>query len=379
MHLCDAAPMRNETNTSARLVALLDGIGQVVAYNDAWCEAAHERGEAPEDLTAFLYALSAGWGSSASAEALITSVSEVIADRRPHVALTLPRRGSGPSAACTLCVDRMQGPFDGVTVLTATFDTFNAARDLAARSEFIQNISHELRTPLNAVIGFSNLLLREPLDEPQTQKIRYIHEAGRSLLELVNNLIDFSNIQAGNIELANRAFDVHALLRESIALISPMALEKGLDVEWYLDDSVPRILRGDRTRVRQVLLNLLSNAVKFTPSGRVGVEVHPVGQSESIVTLRLVVRDTGIGIAADRLQCIFEPFRQAEGSTIRPYNGAGIGLAVCQRLAQMMGGTIGVESQPGRGATFWLVADFGRESQESSSLLKPSRYRRPCS
>lgn len=224
-----------------------------------------------------------------------------------------------------------------------------------AKSDFLATVSHELRTPLNAVIGFADLLLSS--DPPEAERRRYIRlqaEAGRTLLAVINDVLDFSKIDAGHLQLDPIPSDTVGLLQTCVELVRPMAEEKGLNLRVDLSPELPAWLMLDPNRVRQVVLNLLNNATKFTQAGYVALTARPLYGGAEGDMLRISVEDTGIGIAPDRQLRLFEPFHQADTSTARRYGGTGLGLAICKRLVGMMGGRVGVSSDPGRGSLFWV-------------------------
>jgi len=223
-----------------------------------------------------------------------------------------------------------------------------------AKSQFLANMSHEVRTPLNGILGMSELLGAGALDSRQRRQVELLHESALHLLQIVNDILDLSKIEAGRIELADEQFDLTALLEQATALTAPSANRAGLQFVVELSPDLPRHVIGDAMRLRQVLLNLLSNAIKFTPHGSVVLRARrdPASAPQGRLTLSFEVADTGIGISADDTARIFDAFTQADESTTRRFGGTGLGLAVCRELTQMMGGGITMESQPGKGSTF---------------------------
>jgi len=228
----------------------------------------------------------------------------------------------------------------------------------AAKTRFLANMSHELRTPMNAILGMTDLALTEPLPPTVRDYLQTAKESADVLLELLNEILDFSRIEAGRFELEATAFSLRKTVEQAVKTLGVRAYEKGLDLVCELPDALPDVVVGDPLRVRQVLMNLLNNAIKFTPKGEIGVQAAIEERSPDAVTLRFSVSDTGIGITPENLDRIFSPFTQADASTTRRFGGTGLGLAISQRLVNLMGGRMWVESQPQKGSTFHFTVRF---------------------
>jgi two-component system sensor histidine kinase/response regulator len=233
-----------------------------------------------------------------------------------------------------------------------------------AKSTFLANMSHEIRTPMNAILGFTHMLRREIEDESQQQRLDRIAGAAGHLLQILNNILDLSKIEAGKLTLDRVEFSLDGLLSRTSALVIESVRDKGLQFDLHRDPLPDRLI-GDPTRLMQALLNLLSNAVKFTDAGRVALYVQPVAQQADGVEVRFEVRDTGLGIAAADLEHLFNPFAQADASSTRRYGGTGLGLAITRRLAEQMDGDAGAQSQPGQGSRFWFTARLGVVSAQA--------------
>jgi signal transduction histidine kinase len=260
--------------------------------------------------------------------------------------------------------------------LKATNDELRIAKDKAEemtrlKSEFLANMSHEIRTPMNGIIGFTQLTLKTPLNSDQRDYLEIVESSAHALLGIINDILDFSKIEAGRLELERELLSLRKTVSGAASTIAPEALRKGLDLSWDIDPGVPDALYGDATRLRQVLLNLLGNAAKFTARGFIRVEVHDESVGEAGYALHFVVRDSGIGIPPEQQRPIFEPFRQADGSTTRKYGGTGLGLAISARLVKNMQGKIWVESQVGRGSSFHFTACFGTAAAPWAAVDAP--------
>jgi PAS domain S-box-containing protein len=265
---------------------------------------------------------------------------------------------------------RLEGWIGTVTDVTeslrqsAELERAKSEAEAAARTKslFLANMSHEIRTPLNAVIGMTTLLLDTPMSDDQHDFARTIHASGEALLEIINDILDYSKADVGKLELERQPFDLRRVIEESLDLVTPRALEKSLNLAYQIDEGTPEALIGDAVRLRQILTNLLSNAVKFTHQGEVFASIDSERAEGSMQRLHIAVEDTGIGIAAEQLPRLFQSFTQVDPSTTRKYGGTGLGLAISKRLAELMGGSVKVESTPGRGSVFHVWVQLERAS-----------------
>ncbi len=247
------------------------------------------------------------------------------------------------------------------TVADRTVELQNS-RDVAekankTKSEFLANMSHEIRTPMNAIIHFSHMALERDMSVQAREFIENVRSSSMSLLRIINDILDLSKIESGKLDIENSAFSIRSLLNEVVEGLSLKAREKGLKLSIDIEDALHDNLKGDPLRLQQILSNLISNAIKFTPKGSVTVLVQEKKRVRDTTEIEFCILDTGIGMSEEQQDKVFQPFQQADSSTTRQYGGTGLGLAICRQLTNLMGGTISVESEPGKGSTFsfWLL------------------------
>jgi two-component system sensor histidine kinase RpfC len=240
-----------------------------------------------------------------------------------------------------------------------------------AKSEFLSCMSHEIRTPLNGILGMTDLLRLRPLESEDKECVETIHASGHALARQINDILDLSKIEAGQLTLEQIDFDLYALVNTTLRIFQPQAQEKQLQLKELINPDTPFLLSGDPHKLRQIIINLVGNALKFTNQGFISVRIYPRSIDTNQTILRFEVADTGTGIPADRLQAIFEPFTQADSSITRSHGGTGLGTTICKNLVELMGGEIGIQSTPDVGTTFWFDIPFKTATNNSHESEQP--------
>jgi PAS domain S-box-containing protein len=314
---------------------------------------------------------------------------------RPTVGLgreVVGRRRDGTTFALEIAVSEMRfgaeprftAVFRDVTVRKHVQRALSEARDAAlastqARSALLANVSHEIRTPIGIILGMTEMIADAgELNSDQREFLERTRHVTSTLLSLLDDTLDLSKIEAGMMTLSIEDVDVRRVVRDVVDLVAPAAAQKGVTLRCEIDDELPAMLRGDPQRIRQILTNFSGNAVKFTHHGEVALRATMVAETPASATVRLSVKDSGIGIPLDRQEAIFESYQQADPSSAREYGGTGLGLAICKQLTRLMEGRIGVVSRPGFGSEFWVELPLGRMAsapRRSGARPGPTRER----
>jgi two-component system, sensor histidine kinase and response regulator len=380
------ARMQSIIETVADGIAVTDGRGRIESFN-----AAAERmfGHLRADVIGKPLALLVKDGQAETVESFL------VQGPRPTVGLgreVVGRRRDGTTFALEIAVSAMRfgtdprftAVFRDVTVRKHVQRALSEARDAAlastqARSALLANVSHEIRTPINIILGMTEMIADAgDLNRDQRDFLERTRHATRTLLSLLDDTLDLSKIEAGMMTLSIEDVDLRQVIRDVVDLVSPVAAHKGVRLRCDLGDDLPAILRGDPNRIRQILTNFAGNAVKFTPRGEVTMIAGLLTETAATATVRLSVKDSGIGIPLDRQEAIFESYQQADSSSARDYGGTGLGLAICKQLTRLMEGRIGVVSHPGLGSEFWVELPLGRAAsapRRGGSRPGPARER----
>ncbi len=244
-----------------------------------------------------------------------------------------------------------------------------AENALRTKSEFLANMSHEIRTPINGIIGMSDFLYGTELTPNQQEYVRIVRSSASSLLNLINDILDFSKLEAGRVSIEHIDFDIHELLEDTIKSIEFKCIEKGIYLKFQIDKEIPKIVNGDPTRLRQVILNLISNAIKFTQNGGIEVKASLLTMTKTSEKIKVEIIDTGIGISVEGIQKLFKSFSQVDASTTRTHGGTGLGLAISKSLVEMMDGEIGVNSEQFKGSVFWFTVILKKSNLQTLETI----------
>jgi len=363
-------------------VSILDENGAIMAVNDSWKEYGERNGGKVKPTCVGVNYLDvcdrAAGKQSEEAGVVAQGIRDVIRGAKPEFSVQYPCHAPGEQRWFTVRVTRMAG--DGPVRVVVAHENITEvrmaserlkeqaqdlrlARELAeaankAKGEFLATMSHEIRTPLNGVVGMIELVGGSTLSEQQKRYLDLAKTSAASLTTVINDILDFSKMEAGKLELCPAEFDLQSSVEDAVQMQAPRVEQKGLEITCCVERALPRRLRGDPDRLRQVLINLIGNAIKFTKQGSIVVRVVLEEQRKGGPLVRFTISDTGIGICDEKKGRLFQAFSQADSSTTRKYGGTGLGLAICKRIAELMNGSIGVVSEEGQGSTFWFTAQF---------------------
>ena len=374
--------LRATLEATADGILVLDGDGHIVNMNRRLARL----WELPEDLLAqhdedaIIKHMSRAVENPAALLSLLTTHSQDLAetfdtlplcDGRIFEASSRPARHDDEVIGRVFCITDVTERHKAEQALIAARDAATLASK--AKSDFLAMMSHEIRTPMNGIIGMAQLLEMTPHSTEQREYITTIQSSSEALLRIINDILDYSKIEARKLSLEKIGFDLRQVVSDVDKLFRPKAVGQPLSFTTQVADEVPRVLIGDPTRLRQILVNLVSNAFKFTAQGHIAVRIDMDERSAGNIGLRCTVSDTGIGIAADKCRHIFTPFEQADMSTTRRYGGTGLGLSICRMLCGLMDGDIGVDSQEGRGSEFWFTVKLEASASDSSAMAPATR------
>ena len=361
-------------NSISAHLAVIDRDGAIIIVNNAWNHFAEEN-DMKAPLNAFIgtnYLAECKRGSGdiydEIAARAMDGIEAVLSGKSRHFCMEYPCHAPDQERWFMMHVSALAWKRGGAVVLHTDITEQKLAKAVAesanrTKGRFLANMSHEIRTPMNGLIGMIQLLQHSNLTPEQHEFAESAKNSGIELVHLLNDILDLSKIEADKIELETAEFDLESLISKTVKLLSLSAHGKGVKLESSIDAQVPTALKGDSARLRQIFNNLIGNAIKFTHTGSVTLQIRKDAEDEQNCTLRFLVRDSGIGIASDKMEHIFDAFTQADASTTRKYGGTGLGLTICKRLAELMGGSIGAESVEDQGSTFWFTVVLEKQAQ----------------